>query len=362
MSAHANDNAEDLRRLMWACADTSVSPRAILEAYEAREPFTSLGKVIEMARRSTRRDGAGFSRRPEREPLKPRRTEGEALLAARTKDIVKRLQPWIERRRGSLFGQTAPPLQSLAEAATWIEQEAGTEHRAMESSELQALKREIGRSLDRLLDVDPWVSYQLAGRNYWLRYWTGNGEPGMVRVSHKRQPLWGVYATAKRIEDISMLPAPTVVAWILTDIRPGQRVRLREGRVAMMPGLSLVSWRIHYPHGSGVPDGPPLAVVPRVILDVDSRDLTDRNLRVARREAMGYLERRSPKLTPKQTRILDIVQRLGPPKEKFSRVFWHRVAKNWPTEIDPIALARLYYRAQTAAGDPHPSPSARGTK
>jgi hypothetical protein len=245
-----------------------------------------------------------------------------------------------------LFGAETPPCHSLAAAARWIEEaarSAGTRQSAVED-EVDAL---IDTVEGRLFEADPWGSYRLEGTYHHLRYWKPNGEPGSVVVSRTHQQLYGVYRASEQVAELTTLPPATVAAWLLIGIRPGQRVRLTTGRTLAMPGLRLVTWRIRRPqvsvHGPARASAPP-----RLVLDLDVRDLNDRMLRVARREATKSLERWAP-LTSKQRRVVEVVRRLGgPPTPKFARPFWNRVAKQLKGEKDAIAVAKLYYRAAPA--------------
>lgn len=357
MAAHTNanhttrDEVDDLRALMWANADAGTSSRELLIAHDAvrQEPFYDQGKVFDMARRRTAAAAKGTGRRARGEgaAMKSRQSEGETLLAARTKDLVTQLRPWIDSLRLSLFEAVEPPCRSLEDAARWIEQEARKHPRVEDSPELDALDDELHALFNRLLDADSWIHRcGLSVKENALSYWKPDGTEGKVVVSTANRRLYGVCRAAKRIATLTVLPAATVVAWILAGVLPSQRVRLPNGRTAAVPGLQLVTWRIHYPQDPGVMNRPPVTRTQRAIFDLDVRDLTDRNLRVARREVTKFLDRGAPTLTAKQRRVVEAVERSGGrPTPKFARPFWNRVAKKLKLD-DPIAVAQIYYRAQ----------------
>jgi len=343
-------DADELREILWACP-APVSARAVVEVHDLvrrTQRFYTKGQVVEMALERTKREAARVRAADVRDTLTPRRTEGERLLAARTKDIVKRGEPWIRERRRALFGTPDPPFASLRDAAAWIEAQQRL-HARTPSAELSALDDELDVLIERRLEADPWSRAGLTEKDNHLDYWRPDGTLGSVVVSRHAHALHGVWRTAETMAELTGLPAATVIAWILVGIRPGRQVRLTDGRTAAAPGLRLVSWRLHHPKVSAVRDWPAIPRPQRVLLDMDVRDLTDRNLRVARREVLKFLARhRRPTLTAKQQRMLEIVERLkGPPTPKFQLSFWKRVAKQLKGEKDPIALARLYYRAIT---------------
>lgn len=361
MPAHTdgktNGDAARVLMLMHAVADTdtSVSPRALADAYVAAQPESLFipGKIVEAARAATARARAAHvadrSNDANEPRLKARRTEGEKLLTLRTKDVVRQIDPWIRDRRAELFGHTDPPYRSLDEAAIWIEQEAQKQPRRP-SPEREALDDEVEALLTRLLEADAWASsYGLTEKNAVLRFWKPDGFPGHVRVSRVHPTLYGVCRAAEHIAEVTTLPPATAVAWLLAGIHPGQRVRLSDRRTATMPGLRLVSWHVRELVSSAPHGDPHVTHRTRLVFDLDVRDLTDRNLRVAVREATKHLTRGAPTLTAKQQRVLTLVERLGgPPTPKFARPFWTRVAKGLRLE-DPIAVAKRYYRAVQAS-------------
>ena len=130
---HAHDDGktgdidgEKLLAIMGAVPETdrSVNPRVPREVYLAN-PRNPVGKIVDVARASTRarQSTANDTTEP---PLQPRRSEGEVVLAARTKEMVGELNPWIRTRRAVVWGEPEPPCQSLDNAAGWIEREAAT--------------------------------------------------------------------------------------------------------------------------------------------------------------------------------------------------------------------------------------------
>src|SRR5687767_8249496 len=99
MTVHSNgktsDDVERMLTLMHAVADTdtSVSPRALADAYVASQhkPLFIPGEIVESARAATARERRSSSVADEAKSprLKARRSAGEALLVARTKDIAR---------------------------------------------------------------------------------------------------------------------------------------------------------------------------------------------------------------------------------------------------------------------------------
>jgi hypothetical protein len=345
------DDNDRLIALLRANPGPDVSPRALFDAWVAArdDPFFDPLKISETARAATR-----AARTPD-EPasrLKSRRTEGETLLMARTKELVQRLGPWLRQRRAVVFGQTRPPFTSLTTAAAWIERETGAAApRDAGSASERRYSNRIDAVLLKLLDADPWSTYSVNAKDHWLDYWKPDGSPGRVRVSRAHRQLFGVYRTVTQVSGLTTLPSSTVAAWFLAGLQPSARVRLANGRTATLPGLQIVRVTRHTlsPATTG---GVFTAghVAQRVTLDLDVRDLRDRTFRVARREAASRLRPRSP-VTPKQRRVAEQVLRLGgPPSPKFSRVFWTRVAKLMGGDADPIAVAKLFYRSPKVDG------------
>ena len=282
----------------------------------------------------------------EKVPLRGHRTEGERVMAERMNELVRRLAGWIEERRLELFGRADPPFRSLAAAQTWIEREGRREGTPKFPKHLS---ENTIKSMSDLYDADPWRQYRITISQQWLSYWTRSGHPRSMLVSRKHRTLYRLYWAAERISETTTLPPASVVAWILTGTVPGIRVQVgRKERVVR--GLQIVT--SHFRRlDSAEPKGPPVDSrgIQRVVLDLDIRDLTDRNLRVARREAMKYLTGEKSAVTAKQRRVIDIVQRLGgPPKPRFNLSFWTRVAKESRQDRDPIAVARLFFRGQLA--------------
>jgi len=357
------DADDRLERLLAAVPDTdqSVSPRAIAEAYRAarNQPLFVPSAILESARAITTRNRQRLAVEAEgdrdhadeapRSTLKARRSEAEALLSRRTKALVRDLGPWLAEWRIALFGTAAPPFGSLAAAAEWIEQH--TEPWKPESPAVLQQDTALGAVYDQLYGPEHWIYGVAVGvkvatkHNNNILYWRPDGDLGVRDVSRDQRQAFGVYTAGLSIAKQTTLPSASAIALLLTDIRPGQQMRLSNGRPAIMPGLKLFTWRVHTTMGIFVkPERLTPAV--RVTLDLDARDLTDRNLRVARRAAMRSLPLEAPRhLTAKQQRALQVVDALGgPPTPRYALTFWTRAAKRLRMS-NPIVVAKLYYRA-----------------
>jgi len=94
----------------------------------------------------------------------------------------------------------------------------------------------------------------------------------------------------------------------------------------------------------------------RIQIDIDLRDVSDRNLATIRQELKKRLGTvgNATETTESQESITTVVQSLGgPPWIKFDAQFWSRANRMLPKAQrveDVIALARRYYRAMRPAG------------
>ena len=300
--------------------DRSVNPRVLRRRCISRIHAIRSARLWDVARASTRarQSTANDTTEP---PSQPRRSEGEVVLAARTEEIVRELDPWIRTRRAVVWGQPEPPCQSLDDAAGWIEREAATLPPLPNAEFDDALDAEIDALLERMLAANPWAySYGITSRGCRFHYWRPDGSPASVPVNHRHLALSSVSA-CDEIVAVARLPRETVTAWFLNGIRPGQRVRLSGGRTVAMPGLRLVSSLSsgrgprasrksfpdpHAASGTGFP--------------CEGREYAEPPHRVARSDEV--LADRAPTLTAKQRRIMEIVGRLnGPPTPKYARSF-----------------------------------------
>jgi hypothetical protein len=298
--------------------DGSILPRAILDVISAAQSKGEfLGDRATLLQRA-RTQTAGERARIKMQRLPSRRTANDALLAHRTAQVVGELRQAVIHMRRLCFQRESPPFRSLEDAGKWIEQRAE------------------GWQLPTPADIDQRGPLG-------LHYWCADGSQGLRPVNPAEKDLLAIHQWARRISEQTSIESASLVAMVLMGAEPGQRVALANGHSGTLPGLQLVSLQ-RVSRGPLVP-GDPTVRSERIVLEMDARDFTDRNLRRARQQFKTRLQTPTPRQSTRQQRVLDLVQKLGgPPKVKFDRRFWSRVARRLRI-TDPVAAARLYERA-----------------
>ena len=329
--------AEEFLRISTAIPDDDrmIAPRILFEmvktAHDEGKPIVNLADFHARARLNT----AAAVERPDDHhappgrngqagaaaPWKSRLSTNETVLARRTAEILDGLRGHIEEWRINLSGQPTPPCATLAAAETWI-----IEHSAALTAPAPAGVPAVAIAY-----------YPAAG---------GLSRRLANRLEH--DIVWGLQKSAERFEEWTAIPAPAVIAHVLTGLMPGRLTRMSNGRLAALPGLSLVTMRVRQ-----------LPIRPfryRITLELDIADLTDQNLRLVRQEAYRFAQM-SPSphrsATAKQQKIAAIVARLGgPPTTHYDVRFWRKVLKQFNRGAaklvtdDPINIARQFWTAR----------------
>lgn len=315
--------------------DTSVSARALRDvahrAIQAGEFVGDRAFLLDRARQQTHavQRKAEVERENAARHLK-RRASREVIFGRRlTQELVEVLRPAVLRFRHGCFGLDVPPFSTLKTAAAWIKQHS-LERWSPEVPPDHA--SELVDVCDRLDRVDRWHGYSCGCEPPNLEYYRADGSLAVRVVSKDSEPLASIRLWANFTAEITLLPPAALVAFMLVGLAPGERAPLPGNRSAVLPGLEVLSRRRLPNTGAD-----------QIVLALDSRELTDRNLRLLRRLALSQT---TPKrTTQKQERVVEIVRQLGgPPRVRFDRGFWGRVARRLKVS-DPIAAARRYYRA-----------------
>jgi hypothetical protein len=269
---------------------------------------------------------------------------------------VAALAQHVEERRLAIFGSRHAPFSSLSGAATWIESHEEprlVERSTIDETERAALCEQLHDIGMRLREMDPWNEYQTYRQtSYHITYWRADGQLGARSFGRHQQQLFRCHQWAIRISEQTTLPSRSLLAYLLTDLKPGRIVALSDGRRVAMPGLQLAQLQQRSLKATHPND--PHASSERVQIDIDLNDVTDRAFRSVRQRIAEWLHlTHEPDITTKQQTVAEIVGQFGgpPPVKKYDRQFWERVRKAFNRRAkkrvdDPITLAKMFCRMQ----------------
>jgi len=315
--------------------DDLIGARELREVWQETAFKGDMAALLDAARARTARNAAMRSKPPAGYHRLKRTRPAEDILNLRaTREIVTALEPHMGEFRQVLFGRPEPPFKSLQAAAAWIEGHSAKRGSEAYIEEDRRYQTEVRPRLDEMNRTDRWLTYGAFPTE--VEYWDGRDLTTRRRSVPKDDLLAVILGSLQLVVERTTLPLPVLLAWVLAGVRPGDRERGADGRAVTFPGLGVLS-RQRLLTTNTAPD------IDQVIITVDARELTDRNLRRIRQWAQRLIRPR--RLTGRQQQAVEVVQQLGgPPRPRYDRAFWQRAAQRLRVD-DLVAAARLYYRA-----------------
>ena len=327
--------------------DNTIEPRALAAVLVTSPPGTSRDALIASARAQSaamRRSG-DFDEVRDRPLARPRTRD--VVLRARASELSAALRPHVLRWRERLLGSGNVPMRGLHQAETWLLVTAGPPPpsddfiiAADDAEALSALK-------DRVQSRRAWIGMTGPSTSAcFVHYFAGDGGAGSAYV-RRGSILAELGWWCQRVERQTGLSERSLVAAVLCDIWPGQRVTLSDGTRGTAPGLSLVEVARHG-EGPRWHDMPELRRT-LVTLTIDERDISDRAFREIRQHlTRGRRAAAEKRPTRRQAAIAEQVAiQGGAPQPYFQRAFWEAVCKRLPAASRPTdwrAIARAYRR------------------